>query len=351
MAVSADNQITWDIFDALPDPALALDGNREIIFANKAALGLLGEDIEGGDIAMALRQPLALSIANAALDGQNPEPGEIEISRGTPQIFEVRAAPILGNRIVKALITFKDNTRIKQADDIRSTFVANVSHELRSPLASLIGFIETLQGAAKDDPEARKKFLSVMENEASRMSRLIDDLLSLSSVEVDEHVQPREAVSLIPLLRDVVTVIQARAANKEIKIISDFPQGLPDIPGDVDQLTQVFQNLLENAMKYGRSKSEIRIKIGINDHSSENSASEVIVSIADRGDGIPAKDLSRLTERFYRVDKARSRELGGTGLGLAIVKHIVGRHRGRLEIGSEEGLGSTFTVILPTFKA
>ncbi len=169
-----------------------------------------------------------------------------------------------------------------------------------------------------------------MENEASRMSRLIDDLLSLSSVEVDEHVQPRDAVSLIPLLRDVVTVIQARAVNKEIKIISDFPQGLPDIPGDVDQLTQVFQNLLENAMKYGRSKSEIRIKIGINDHSSENSASEVIVSIADRGDGIPAKDLSRLTERFYRVDKARSRELGGTGLGLAIVKHIVGRHRGRL---------------------
>ena len=349
MAVSADNQITWDIFNALPDPALALGGNREIVFANKAALDLLGKDIEGGDIAMALRQPLVLSIANAALDGQNPEPGEIEVSRGTIQIFEVQAAPILGNGIVKALITLKNNTRIKQADEIRSTFVANVSHELRSPLASLIGFIETLQGAAKDDPEARKKFLSVMENEASRMSRLIDDLLSLSSVEVDEHVQPRDAVSLIPMLRDIVTVIQARAVDEEIKFISDFPESLPDIPGDADQLTQVFQNLLENAMKYGRPKSEIRIKISVDNPSSANSASAVMVSIEDQGDGIPSKDLARLTERFYRVDKARSRELGGTGLGLAIVKHIVGRHRGRLEIDSEEGVGSTFTVFLPTF--
>ena len=342
--------IPTKVFNALPDPVLALDSSRAIFFANKAGKALLGEAIEGEDISMALRQPVVLSLADAALAGKHPKPGEIKISRGTAQIFEIQATPIHGNERIKALISIKDNTRIKQADEIRSTFVANVSHELRSPLASLLGFIETLQGAAKDDPEARKKFLSIMENEASRMSRLIDDLLSLSSVEVDEHVQPREPVNLIPLLSDVVNVIQAQAVKKGIKFISDFPEHLPNIPGDVDQLTQVFQNLLENAMKYGRPESEIQIKIIINRQLSENSASHVMVSIRDQGDGIPSKDLSRLTERFYRVDKARSRELGGTGLGLAIVKHIIGRHRGRLEIDSEEGVGSTFTVFLPTFE-
>ena len=340
-----------NVFDALPDPVLALDSSRAIFFANKAGKALLGEAIEGEDISMALRQPLALSLADAALAGKHLEPGEIKISRGTVQIFEIQATPIHGNERIKVLITIKDNTRIKQADEIRSTFVANVSHELRSPLASLLGFIETLQGAAKDDPEAREKFLSIMENEASRMSRLIDDLLSLSSVEVDEHVQPREPVNLIPLLSGVVNVIKAQAVKKEIRFISDFPEHLPSIPGDVDQLTQVFQNLLENAMKYGRPESEIQIKIKIDHQLSENSASHVMVSIRDQGDGIPSKDLSRLTERFYRVDKARSRELGGTGLGLAIVKHIIGRHRGRLEIDSEEGVGSTFTVFLPTFES
>ena len=163
---------------------------------------------------MALRQPVVLSLADAALAGKHSEPGEIKIARGTVQIFEIEATPIQGNERIKALISLKNNTRIKQADEIRSTFVANVSHELRSPLASLLGFIEMLQGAAKDDPEAREKFLSIMENEASRMSRLIDDLLSLSSVEVDEHVQPREPVNLIPLLSGVVNVIQAQAVKK-----------------------------------------------------------------------------------------------------------------------------------------
>jgi len=342
--VTIVKEITWAVFDSFPEPVLVLDGDRKIIFANDPALNLLGQTIQGEDISMALRQPAFLALAEAALAGRNPDPDEIKVSKGTPQFFEVRAAPLLGNSIAKALISMREITLLKQAEGIRSTFVANVSHELRSPLASLVGFIETLRGAAKDDPEAQEKFLSIMQNEASRMTRLIEDLLSLSSVEVDEHIPPNDPIPLIPLLSRIISVVQSLS---NARMSCDFPSAAIKVVGDEDQLTQVFQNLLDNAVKYGKLNSEIKIQVSLDRDLGEGAASQVSISITDQGDGIPAKYLSRLTQRFYRVDKARSRELGGTGLGLAIVKHIVGRHRGHLEIESEEGVGSKFTVFLP----
>ena len=344
-------EVSWNVFNVIPGPILALDDARKIVFANRAAFNLLGDTIEGEDISMALRQPAALALAEAALAGDRPAPGEIKISKGASQTFEIRASPIDGDSFAKVIIAMDETTFLRQAEDIRSTFVANVSHELRSPLTSLVGFIETLRGAAKDDPAAQAKFLNIMEDEAARMARLIDDLLSLSSVEADEHIQPREHVQLIPLLSRVISLLQTKVKEKRINIDTDFSKNIPDVKGDDDQLTQVFQNLLDNAVKYGRPDSMVKVEVKLREKFGDNRTTGVSVCISDQSDGIPADDLSRLTERFYRVDKARSRELGGTGLGLAIVKHIVGRHRGRLEIDSEEGVGSEFIVTLPVVDA
>ena len=343
--------IPWSIFDNLPDPVLVLDRDRTIISANRAALDLFGRSVEGNDMALALRQPSAITIAEAALNGKHPKPAELSLYTGANQIFEIYATPVPDAGAFRAVITLHDTTREKQAEGMRADFVANVSHELRSPLASLIGFVETLRGPAKDDREAQEKFLGIMHSEAERMARLIDDLLSLSKVEVDEHIQPRDQVSLSSLLRQVVDAMGVRANEKGMTVALNMSANLPDVVGDEDQLTQVFQNLIDNAVKYGRPKSDIYIEISVVDRVPGTAAPGVSVSIKDQGDGISEEHLSRLTERFYRVDKARSRELGGTGLGLAIVKHIIGRHRGWLAIDSEENIGSTFTVTLPVLEA
>jgi two-component system phosphate regulon sensor histidine kinase PhoR len=342
--------LPWSIFDNLPEPVLVLDAARTVVSANRAAQELLGQSVEGRDMALALRQPAALSAAGAALAGEQPEPAEITFTTGAPRTFEVRAAPVPGNGPARAVITLHDTTGEKRAEGMRVDFVANVSHELRSPLASLLGFIETLRGAAKDDPEARERFLGIMQSEAERMARLIDDLLSLSRVEADEHIQPRDPVALEPLLGRAIDVVRARADERRVTIRLDLPAELPEVAGDNDQLMQVFQNLLDNAVKYGRPDSEVVIGVEPVDRVPGTARPGLAVRVTDQGEGIPQADLSRLTERFYRVDKARSRALGGTGLGLAIVKHIVGRHRGRLTIDSEEDVGSTFTVVLPVYR-
>ena len=342
--------IPWSIFDNLPDPVLVLNQDRTIITANKAARDLFERPIEGNDLALALRHPSAITTAEAALNGKNPEPAELSLSISANRIFEICATPVPGAGGSMAVITLHDTTREKQAEGMRADFVANVSHELRSPLASLIGFVETLLGPAKNDREAQEKFLGIMHSEAERMARLIDDLLSLSQVEVDEHIQPRDQVSLSSLLRQVIDVMRVRAKEKDMTVSLNMSANLPDVVGDEDQLFQVFQNLIDNAVKYGHPSSDINIEISVLDRVPGTLAPGVSVSIKDQGDGISAGDLSRLTERFYRVDKARSRKLGGTGLGLAIVKHIISRHRGWLAIDSEESIGSTFTVTLPIFK-
>jgi two-component system, OmpR family, phosphate regulon sensor histidine kinase PhoR len=234
-------------------------------------------------------------------------------------------------------------TESKRSDQLRADFVANAGHELKTPLATLIGFIETLLGPARDDPAAHERFLGIMNEQARRMARLVDDLLSLSRIELNEHVAPTERVPLEPVIEEVARGLELPAAERGIRVISELPEDLPEVLGDEDELAQVFQNLLINAIKYGRPQTEVKVT-GI--VGGERAAPQVAIAVSDRGEGIAAEHLPRLTERFYRVDNARSRELGGTGLGLAIVKHIVNRHRGRLEIASTLGEGSTFTVWL-----
>jgi two-component system, OmpR family, phosphate regulon sensor histidine kinase PhoR len=244
-----------------------------------------------------------------------------------------------------AILTLHDVTALKRSEQMRADFIANAGHELKTPLATLIGFIETLLGPARDDVAARERFLGIMREQAQRMARLVDDLLSLSRIELNEHVAPTDRVALAPVIDEVARGLELRAAERGIRIIRALPADLPEVQGDRDELAQIFQNLLDNAVKYGRPHSEIEVSGGTG---SETAVELVRVAVADQGEGIPSEQLPRLTERFYRVDTARSRELGGTGLGLAIVKHILNRHRGRLDIASTVGRGSTFTVWLRT---
>jgi two-component system phosphate regulon sensor histidine kinase PhoR len=246
------------------------------------------------------------------------------------------------------MLTFHDITAIKRSEQMRADFVANASHELRTPLSTLIGFIETLRGPARDDPAARDRFLAIMEEQAGRMSRLINDLLSLSRIELDEHTLPAGQVDLLAVVRAVVDTLEMQADAKNMKIVLQAPEALPPVTGDPDQLTQVFQNLVDNAIKYARAGTEVTVSATGPDGQRRG---HVSVAVRDCGDGIARNHLPRLTERFYRVDPARSRALGGTGLGLAIAKHIVSRHRGRLSIDSEVGKGSVFTVTLPAAPA
>jgi len=225
---------------------------------------------------------------------------------------------------------------------MRADFVANASHELRTPLSTLVGFIETLQGPAADDEEARVKFLAIMQQQASRMARLVEDLLSLSRIEMNEHLPPTTPIGVVNVLRHVGQTLEMKAAARGMTIDYDIDDEQARVVGDADELAQLFQNLIDNAIKYSKPDTAITIGVG----PSRRFRDGVAIQVRDRGEGIARTHLPRLTERFYRVDTARSREMGGTGLGLAIVKHIINRHRGQLEIDSEIGEGTVFTVHL-----
>ena len=330
------------ILDRLPDPLLTLDAAGRIGGANKAAEEFWGEGLVGRHLAMAIRHPMLLTTAESVLRGEL-ESAEVEFREAAPlerwlqaRIFSVANTGPGGPAAVLALY---DLTAVKKAEGMRADFVANVSHELRTPLATLIGFIETLTGPARDDAAARQRFLDIMDSQAQRMARLIEDLLSLSRIEMHEHTAPDGRLEVGPLLDSVATMLQMAAAEKNIKIRVDAA-GLPPVVGEPDELTEVFQNLVENAIKYSHPDTEVTV-VG------RREGDRLGIVVADQGVGIPNDHIPRLTERFYRVDKARSRDLGGTGLGLAIVKHIVSRHRGSLAIESEIGVGSRFTVYLP----
>jgi two-component system phosphate regulon sensor histidine kinase PhoR len=243
------------------------------------------------------------------------------------------------------LLVFHDLTPQHRVEEMRVDFVANASHELRTPLASLSGFIDTLQGPARDDVAARGRFLAIMKTQAARMARLIDDLLSLSRIELVEHVHPNTPVDLTPVLRQVVDGLQTLAQDRSVEIAVTLPTAPVIVPGNRDELTRVFENLIENALKYGANGK--RIEVNFANATAADGAPEVLVMVRDYGPGIAAEHIPRLTERFYRVDVTQSRAEGGTGLGLALVKHILNRHRGRLMIESEAGKGAVFTVRLP----
>jgi two-component system phosphate regulon sensor histidine kinase PhoR len=261
--------------------------------------------------------------------------------------YEAIVAPVGGSEALPALVlvTFRDLTPLRQVEEMRADFVANASHELRTPLAALSGFIDTLQGAARDDPAAQEKFLPIMQAQATRMARLIDDLLSLSRIELNAHRQPATPLDPVPLVRQVVDGLQTLARDRGVAITIDAPAEPQRVLGDRDELTRVFENLIENALKYGAAGK--RVEIAVTRGAAPDGAPELRVAVRDYGPGIAPEHLPRLTERFYRVDVVESRAQGGTGLGLALVKHILARHRGRLAIASTPGAGATFTAHVP----
>lgn len=327
--------------DGLPDPILVITADRRIAAVNGLATTLLGPGLIGRPLSLVLRDPEVIAAVEAVVNGGAAKTASLIWTTPIERAFDLHVAPT-GDAASPAIMVLRDTTRIRLADRMRADFVANVSHELRSPLAAIIGIIETLSDSARDDAEAREHFLAIMQREADRMRRLIGDLLSLSRIEVDEHVPPRGRVDLAALARQCTELLAPRAAEQGMRLALDIAASPADIPGDADQLTQVLQNLIDNAIKYGKPDTEIQIRLAFG-----TDGAGFALSVADQGDGIPPEDLPRLTERFYRVDKARSHNLGGTGLGLAIVKHIVNRHRGRLEIASTLGQGTTVTVHLP----
>jgi two-component system phosphate regulon sensor histidine kinase PhoR len=250
-----------------------------------------------------------------------------------------------------AVLVLRDLTTAKRSERLRADFAANASHELRTPLATLVGFIETLRGPAREDEAARERFLAIMAEQAARMTRLVDDLLSLSRIEMNEHSAPTKPVDLAVVIGTVADALEQRAAARDMRIALKLPDNLPPALGDADELAQVFQNLLDNAIKYGAKGTTIEVTAGPSSRllsgARPGDRGALAITVRDHGQGIAREHLPRLTERFYRVDAARSRLLGGTGLGLAIVKHIVSHHRGALEIDSVLGEGSVFTVHLP----
>jgi two-component system, OmpR family, phosphate regulon sensor histidine kinase PhoR len=329
---------------AVPDPMLVLDGEGRITQANPAALAMFGSWIIGRSHIAALRQPALLAQIDAVLQG-TPS-AESRYSSHDPAGDMLSCVHITG-QTPGAILHFSDISHIGEAQGLRRDFVANVSHELRTPLTALMGFIETLQGAAQDDAEARARFLTIMQSEAARMNRLVADLLSLSQVESSERQRPDESVDLREVLEAACAGLKLKAKDHGASLNITGLDGPVPLPGDPDQLTQVFVNLIENALKYGGASNPVTLHISRHPGASRARGPMSRVDVIDRGDGIEAAHLPRLTERFYRVDGHRSRAMGGTGLGLAIVKHILNRHRGQLKIRSTPGQGSTFSVLLP----
>ncbi|HEV2336411.1 MAG TPA: ATP-binding protein [Stellaceae bacterium] len=333
------------VITAVPDPLIMIDRQRRIVRSNAAAAEFVGPEAQPRDLAAALRNPVLLAAADAVLRGEPIRSVEFALSGPIERVLRANFAWMVEPALdgAAAILTLHDVTALKRSEQMRADFIANAGHELKTPLATLIGFIETLLGPAHEDVAARERFLGIMREQAQRMARLVDDLLSLSRIELNEHVAPTDRVALAPVIDEVARGLELRAAERGIRIVRALPADLPEVQGDRDELAQIFQNLLDNAVKYGRPHSEVRVTGG----TGSGAVPELVrVAVADQGDGIPSEQLPRLTERFYRVDTARSRMLGGTGLGLAIVKHILNRHRGRLDIASEIGRGSTFTVWL-----
>lgn len=337
------------ILSALTEPIFLVRASRKISLANRAAEELFGDGLVGRDFVHAIRDPDALKCVDAALAGELVADAQITLAVPERTVFRISAMCLYGASGVdaRAVVTLHDISHIQEAEQMRSDFVANVSHELRSPLTALVGGIETLKGAARDDDAARGRFLDIMAREAARMNRLVGDLLSLSRVEVNAHRRPSREVNILAIVEKVIATLETQAGAEGRKINLERRDGEYEVPGDEDELTQVFHNLIDNALKYSRENSEVRVSVVNRERVAGVTGPAVAIAVGDQGPGIAAEHIPRLTERFYRVDNSRSREKGGTGLGLAIVKHVLNRHRGRLVIESTQGVGSTFTVCLP----
>ncbi|EYD73532.1 Phosphate regulon sensor protein PhoR (SphS) [Rubellimicrobium mesophilum DSM 19309] len=333
---------------ALPIPAVLIGQDERIEATNAAAAQLFGHDGTGRHYITVLRQPATLDVVEGTLrDGQPREGHYLGRDGGRDSTWRASARSVAFASGRHVLVTFEDVTAVEEAGQIRRDFVANVSHELRTPLTALLGFLETLRGPARDDPAARERFLGIATREAQRMARLVDDLLSLSQVEAEERRRPTGQVDLRALTASVAASLEPLAGQAGAELRLDLPEARMTVPGDEGQLRQVLTNLVENAIKYGGHGGPVEIALTGPAEEPSLRRNGLRLSVTDRGPGIATHHIPRLTERFYRVDTHRSREVGGTGLGLAIVKHIVNRHHGRLMVESDLGKGSRFTVVLP----
>ena len=333
--------------DAVPDPVIALDQAGMIVHINPAAREIYALLRPGGQPSLLSRDPIFLQAIDEVLDDGRQRTVEVQervpIDRRVRVTLTAMADGAAGPDVPRVVIALRDLTEQDRLGRMRADFVANASHELRTPLASLVGFIETLQGRASEDPAARTRFLGIMGQQTARMSRLVDDLLSLSRVEMREHVPPRTAIDLNETIAAAVQALEpvAKASGAALKFTPC--DGPAVVLGETDEIVQVLQNLVQNALKYGAPGRPVSVSIR---REARGPTSRIAVAVRDEGPGIAPEHLPRLTERFYRVNAKSSREKGGTGLGLAIVKHIINRHRGELRIESELGKGSTFTFLI-----
>ncbi|HVV61884.1 MAG TPA: ATP-binding protein [Pseudolabrys sp.] len=350
-AASADVVPIASLIGGLPEPAIVLDADSRIVAFNKPASAIMPALRHGEQAVVALRVPAVVAAIRRAATSQQRQ--RVEFFERVPhdRWFEAFVTPVklapdpAARRVDLLLITFNDLTPLRRVEEMRADFVANASHELRTPLAALLGFVETLQGTAKDDAAAREKFLAIMQAQATRMARLIDDLLSLSRIELNAHLRPSTPVDLMQVVRQVLDGLQTLAQDRGVAIKVTAPPEALIVLGDRDELIRALENLVENALKYGADGK--KVDIALKRAHSVDGAAEARVAIRDYGPGIAPEHLPRLTERFYRVDVVDSRAQGGTGLGLALVKHILNRHGGRLTIESTRGEGATFTMHLP----
>ena len=330
------------LLEGLPDAALVLDARGLTLAANSAAQAL-SPVIRGRALSHWSRSPELLVAADRARETGTLQRCHMRSFTPVERSLDVTITPVSGDAQDAPpvlLVLLRDLTEQENVARMRVDFVANASHELRTPLASLRGFIETLQGAARSDPAAQARFLGIMQAQAERMSRLIDDLLSLSRIEMREHVLPTARVDIAAVARDSAMALRSAATAAGLTIEERDTAAPVQVTGERDELMQVAQNLIQNAVKYGRQGGRVTVSV-------RREGARVALEVADDGIGIAAEHIPRLTERFYRVSAKESKERGGTGLGLAIVKHIVNRHRGELRIASTPGHGSTFTVLLP----
>ena len=365
------------VVESLPDPVLviaarnALDlADRRIAFANAAARDLLRIQGEGASLVSAIRHPRVLEAVDESLFGRTAGEAAYESGGAQERFWRIltRPLPEAPDGELLALLVMRDETDSRRNERMRADFLANASHELRTPLASLTGFVETLRGHAKDDPVARERFLGVMAAQAGRMARLIDDLMSLSRIELNEHIAPEGRIDVVVTVLDVIDALTPIAAERAVRLQSKLPsRGVALVTGDRDQLVQVAQNLIDNGLKYSPAGGTLDVEV-ITDSTAESAIAPrlpggvrlsllspdlaggerfIVLRVTDHGPGIAREHLPRLSERFYRVEGQKSGERLGTGLGLAIVKHIINRHRGGLAIESVEGQGAIFTAYLP----
>jgi len=341
------------IVAGMPDPAVLLDRAGRVIHLNAAA-AQLAPALRKNELAQfALRSPEIITALREAIATTEPRRAtyldHVPVDRWMELIITPVPVPTtFGGTDKCMLMTFHDQTPLRRVEEMRADFVANASHELRTPLAALSGFIDTLQGPAKEDAKARERFLAIMHTQATRMARLIDDLLSLSRVELSAHVRPDTMVDIVPIIRQVADGLEPLARERQVVVDIELPEGPVTIAGDREELLRVFENLIENALKYGASGG--RIIVSLTSALSGDGAPEARVMVRDFGPGIAPEHLPRLTERFYRVDVGDSRAQGGTGLGLSLVKHILNRHRGRLLIESVPKNGAAFIACFPQPK-